>query len=154
MPALAPADSPLPPPLCPPVLEALDGDATSPGLELGVGAMKSSEVTLKQGTWMLKSRVSTNVCGNPTLVFTHLWLNEKDTTYNISASKEALILAVVLAFEFRPVLELDGSVLSCGYVVDCAKLVALVAWVDVRCVGDDLSTEVGLRCWVYARSAP
>jgi hypothetical protein len=50
------------PPLCPPVLEALDGDATSPGLELGVGATKSSDVTLKQGTWMLKSRVSTNVC--------------------------------------------------------------------------------------------
>jgi hypothetical protein len=97
---------------------------------------------------MLKSRVSTKVYRS-LLVLTDDCVNEKATTYNISTSKETLILAVVLAFEFGPVLELNGSVLSCGYVVECAELVALVAWVDIRCVGDDLFPEVGLRCWVY-----
>lgn len=81
-------------------------------------------------------------------------VGDEDMTYDVSTSKETLVLAVVLAFEFRPVLELNGSVLSCGYVVECAELIALVAWIHVRCVGDDLFAKVGLRCWVYARSAP
>ena len=35
-----------------------------PELPLGVGAMKSSDVTLKQGTLIEKSIVSTKVCGH------------------------------------------------------------------------------------------
>ena len=63
MPAFAPVDSPLPPEACSGaddagrlVLEAILPD------ELGVGALKSSDVTLKQGTLMEKLIVSTKVC--------------------------------------------------------------------------------------------
>lgn len=65
MPAFAPVDNPpppLPPEVCPGVDEAdrLVLDAVPPE-ELGVGALKSSDVTLKQGTLMEKFIVSTKV---------------------------------------------------------------------------------------------
>jgi len=61
IPAFAPVDKPPPPPLLP-----ADGAEERPvfagTLELeGVGAMNSSEVTLKHGTEVVKSRVSTKV---------------------------------------------------------------------------------------------
>lgn len=60
IPAFAPVERP-PPPL----FGAADDDAERPvlavPLALGVGALKSPLVTLKQGTWRLKSLVSTRV---------------------------------------------------------------------------------------------
>lgn len=64
MPAFAPVDSPAPPPeACPGVDDAgrLVLDAGLPD-EVGVGALKSSDVTLKQGTLIEKLIVSTKVC--------------------------------------------------------------------------------------------
>lgn len=66
MPALAPVDRPPPPDDW---LGVSDSDAERLVLdgvlpeELGVGALKSSDVTLKQGTLMEKSIVSTKVWG-------------------------------------------------------------------------------------------
>jgi hypothetical protein len=61
MPAFAPVDKPPPPPLFP-----ADGSGERPVFAgtfepEGVGAMKVSEVTLKQGAEMVKLRVSTKV---------------------------------------------------------------------------------------------
>jgi len=63
MPAFAPVDNPpLPPEICPGVDDADRSvlDAVLPDA-LGVGALKSSDVTLKQGTLMEKFMVSTKV---------------------------------------------------------------------------------------------
>lgn len=63
MPALAPVESPLPPPDEEPAAGVCEADSPVPaeGVAVGVGASKLSLVTLKHGTWMLKSLVSTKV---------------------------------------------------------------------------------------------
>jgi hypothetical protein len=69
-------------------------------------------------------------------------------TYDVGTRKERLVLAIVLALELRPVLQLNRSVLTSRYILKSIKLVALMSWIDIRGVRHDLIAEVGLRHWV------
>jgi hypothetical protein len=99
IPAFAPVDRPPSP-----SFGLADGEADSPvlavALELGVGAINPSLVTLKHGTWIVKSFVSTNVCVFVSTCVVYLFL----CTYNIGTSKKGLVLPIIFTFEFRPIL--------------------------------------------------
>jgi hypothetical protein len=100
IPAFAPVDRPPPP-----SFGLADGEADSPvlavALELGVGAINPSLVTLKHGTWIVKSFVSTNVCVFVSTYVVYVFLL---CTYNIGTSKKGLVFPIIFAFEFRPIL--------------------------------------------------
>ena len=122
-------------------------------LALGVGALKSSDVTLKQGTFMEKLIVSTKVCGaSVTLTWIIVLLvgegEECQTrwreTHDISTSKERLVVAVVLPLELRPVLQLDCGIGAGGDTFEAVDGVTLVAWVDVCDIAHDLVVKVCL----------
>lgn len=154
MPALAPADRP--------DEDLDDGDesdaegevaAAAPPAPVVVEELEPSplplsnpvSVTLKQGTWPVKSVSATKVYTVRMEWAISSNLAKTGGAYNIRTCVKGLVLVVVLALVDGPVLQLDSRVGSgsdgAGDVVD---LVALVAGNDLGDVVDDLFLELGL----------
>lgn len=135
IPAFAPVERP-PPFDGTAVGELVDGAEVPVGAAVlrefvGVGLTKSSTVTLKQGTCLVKSLDSTKTC-RTLLELSHngkgVW---RVNTYDIRASKERLVVSVVLALILGPVLHLDGSNIASSLSLNAIELVALMSRIDI-----------------------
>lgn len=168
-PTMVPTAMPAMAPLLRPDPDPDDEDEEAPDVGVTVAAAtvsvavaspesKSADVTLKQGTWAEKSAASTRVC-----FVRWCWVSQMSyslkfgrmmwgglgrfngISYNISAGIEGLVFAAVLSFKVGPVGELDGCVGPCGGGAgQRGDLVALVAWLDLGDVLDDLFRELAL----------
>lgn len=120
--------------------------------ELGIGASKSSLVTLKQGTCRLNFWVSTNVYSSEIwsalypIVSRRLWV-----TYDVGTGEERLIIPAVLTLELRPIFQLNRSVGTRRNTFKSIDLVTLMARIDICYVVHNLVIEVGLGGWIYGQ---
>jgi hypothetical protein len=73
---------------------------------------------------------------------------ERGETHNISTRKKRLVVATVLALVLSPILELNGGIRARRNALEAVNGIALVAWVDIRDVIDNLVVEIRLRGWV------
>lgn len=75
---------------------------------------------------------------------------ERESTYDVSAGIESLVLSAVLALIISPIRQLDGGVGACRRGAGKGgDLVALVARLDLGDVLDDLLRELALGGGIF-----